>query len=210
MFRLYAQSNNNDQFKIIRAVNDTIHNVKVLPEKAFSDEYNLLITGFNSDLTKGENKNVIKIEWGSYYIDGFYMLVITPRQIYLRSGHNNPNQSFLYWLSDFSEKQFSLIKDFLEEDSQKSIIKSKSRNVKYLSYDFKKAIIEADISKKNPTTKNERYENLKRIIKLINKSIPNKIKIPSKKEFNNINTIRVIYHIDDLDIEMSALKRVKK
>jgi hypothetical protein len=44
------------------------------------------------------DRKYVEIFWGSYCIDGRYYLTITPEQIYLTSGHENPNPSDLYWI----------------------------------------------------------------------------------------------------------------
>jgi hypothetical protein len=45
------------------------------------------------DFTRRE----ISISWSVNCIDGVLILTITPEQIYLKSSHNNPNPSFIYW-----------------------------------------------------------------------------------------------------------------
>ena len=39
-----------------------------------------------------------EIFWSSLCTDGRYSLIVTPEQIYLTSGHENPNSSCLFWI----------------------------------------------------------------------------------------------------------------
>ena len=45
-----------------------------------------------------EERKSLYIYWDSYCTDGRYTLTITPEQIHLTSGHENPNPSHLYWI----------------------------------------------------------------------------------------------------------------
>ena len=38
-------------------------------------------------------------------IDGHFMLVVHAKQLFLRSGHNNPNPNYVYWVEQLSERQ---------------------------------------------------------------------------------------------------------
>ena len=46
-------------------------------------------------------------------IDGDFMLVVHPKQLFLRSGHNNPNPNFVYWVEQLSESQYTQLVKFL-------------------------------------------------------------------------------------------------
>jgi hypothetical protein len=47
-------------------------------------------------------------------IDGDFMLVVHPKQLFLRSGHNNPNPNYVYWVKPLSEDQYVKIVKFLD------------------------------------------------------------------------------------------------
>ena len=47
---------------------------------------------------KDSDKKSFEIFWNSFCTDGRYYLTITPEQIYLTDGHENPNPSQLYWI----------------------------------------------------------------------------------------------------------------
>jgi hypothetical protein len=46
-------------------------------------------------------------------IDGDFMLVVHPTQLFLRSGHNNPNPNYIYWVEQLSESQYTKLVKFL-------------------------------------------------------------------------------------------------
>jgi hypothetical protein len=47
-------------------------------------------------------------------IDGDFMLVVHPKQLFLRSGHNNPNPNYVYWVEQLSEGQYTQLVKFLD------------------------------------------------------------------------------------------------
>jgi len=47
-------------------------------------------------------------------IDGDFMLVVHPTQLFLRSGHNNPNPDYVYWVEQLSEGQYTKLVKFLD------------------------------------------------------------------------------------------------
>ena len=47
-------------------------------------------------------------------IDCEFMLVVHPKQLFLRSGHNNPNPKYVYWVGPLSEGQYTQLVKFLD------------------------------------------------------------------------------------------------
>lgn len=47
--------------------------------------------------------------WNSYCIDGRYYMEVTPEQIYLFSGHENPNPNHLYWVLNISKDVLNIL-----------------------------------------------------------------------------------------------------
>ena len=47
-------------------------------------------------------------------IDGDFILVIHPTQLFLRSSHDNPNPDLIYWFSSLSPAQYKAISLFLD------------------------------------------------------------------------------------------------
>jgi len=55
------------------------------------------------------------IEWNDTPgIDGDFMFVVHPTQIFLRSGHNNPNHNYVYWVERLSAGQYENLVKFLD------------------------------------------------------------------------------------------------
>lgn len=54
------------------------------------------------------------IAWNEPGIDGDFMLVVHPRQLFLRSGHNNPNPNYVYWVAPLSDAQYTRLVTFID------------------------------------------------------------------------------------------------
>src|SRR5262249_5752527 len=54
------------------------------------------------------------ITWNEPAIDGDFMLVVHPKQLFLRSGHNNPNPNYVYWVEELSDGQYADLVKFLD------------------------------------------------------------------------------------------------
>jgi hypothetical protein len=185
---------------------DSIYKVQVIPDNVLTGEFDLLITGFEKDSNKKINTNILEISWTSMYVDGRYILVITPRQIYLRSSHDNPNPNYLYWLTTTSDKQFELIKQYLEIQTDNGICNYSSENSTCLTYFFDKAKIEK--YKRNNWT-NKRYDNFLTLMKLINQPLlkdGENILIPSRNDFNNSKILRLVFDIYELQDQIKMIK----
>jgi len=63
-----------------------------------------------------KNSKAIEIYWNSSCIDGSFLLVITPEQIYMRSGHNNPNPNRFYWVLPINKLTYKSIENTLKEN----------------------------------------------------------------------------------------------
>ena len=56
------------------------------------------------------------IFWNDFpAIDGGFVLVIHPKQVFLRSTHDNPNHDRVYWLSALSVSQYVALVVFLDQ-----------------------------------------------------------------------------------------------
>jgi hypothetical protein len=195
-----------DSLKSIKSYCDSIYSVQIIPDNALTGEFDLLITGQEKNLKNKINTNLIEISWSSIYIDGRYILVITPRQIYLKSGHDNPNPNYLYWLTTISVTQFDMIKDFLETKQNGTISNYTSDNSTNLTYYFDKAIIE---KYKGDCWTNKRYDNFQSLIRLINQPLNKtgeKILIPSRKDFENIRILRLVIDFFELQDQIKMIR----
>lgn len=204
--RLYSQAADIDSLRIAYAQFDTIDKVQLIPVDALNGNFDLLIIGFEYDSVKIIDKKAIEISWTSSNIDGSYDLVITPKQIYLRSSHENPNPNYLYWMSDINRQQFDLIKEYLnaqntiiledciiDESYRKSYFFTKFKKEKYLKNDWNNML----------------YDNFVQLLELINrplKSGGNYISIPGHDDFNIIRPLRLIFGLDELDSQIEMIK----
>lgn len=64
-------------------------------------------------------KKPIELIWTSMCNDGYFILYITPEQIFFRSGHDNPNPNYLYWVVDIDSLQFRAIRDGITRNPPK-------------------------------------------------------------------------------------------
>jgi hypothetical protein len=203
--RLFSQVVDENSLRIIYAQYDSIDKVQVIPSNALSGGFDLLIIGFEYDKVKIIDKRAIEISWSSAYIDGRYVLIITPKQIYLRSSHDNPNPNNLYWMTDINQTQYDLIKSYLSAQNSKilkdvTIDKSYRQSYFYDNYTLEKYV--------NKDWKNKRYENYSKLIKIINKplEIDNKISIPNKDAFMRIHPLRLVFGLEELDSQIKIIK----
>ncbi len=197
---------NLDSLKILKSHFDSIYSVQILPDNALTGEFDLLISGQEKNLNNKINTNLIEISWPSIYIDGRYILVVTPRQIYLISGHENPNPNYLYWLTNISDTQFNKIKDYLGTTQNSTIHNFTSENSSNLTYYFDKAKIE---KYKGDNWTNKRYDNFQSLMKFINQPLNKngeKILIPSRIDFKNIKFLRLVIDIFELQDQIKLIK----
>jgi len=195
-----------DSLKSIKSQFDSIYNVQIIPENALTGEFDLLIAGQKKSLKNKVNTHLIEISWSSIYIDGRYILVITPRQIYLKSGHDNPNPNYLYWLTNISDTQFNKIKDYLETTQNSTIHNYTSDNSTNLTYYFNKAKIE---KYKGDSWTNKRFDNFQSLMKFINQPLREngeQILIPSRKDFDSIKILRLVIDIFELQDQIKMIR----
>lgn len=203
---LYAQMIDKDSLRILYAQFDTIEKYQFIPTNALHDNYDLLIIGFEYDTIKVTNKKSIEISWPSLYIDGRYHLVITPKQIYLRSGHDNPNPNYLYWMTNINGNQFCLIKAYFNSQRIKqleNITIDNSYRQSFFFINFKK-----EKYLKNDWT-NMRYDNFVKLVDLINKPLKssnNNILIPNRVDFDKIKPLRLVFGLEELDSQIKMIK----
>jgi len=47
-------------------------------------------------------------------IDGNFILVLHPKQVFLRSAHDNPNPNYVYWVAPLSDAQYTRLVTFID------------------------------------------------------------------------------------------------
>ena len=70
---------------------------------------------FNEVSGEGKSKK-LEVYWNSSCTDGSYYMVITPEQIYLRSGHENPNPNRFYWVLPIDRSIYASIERTLKKN----------------------------------------------------------------------------------------------
>lgn len=162
------------------------HTPVVPPDILVRRPYRLVfVDPFDTMDVKPEHKNRYEIIWPVPSNDGSLELVITKRQIWLRSAHDNPNPNEFFWCIDISEEQYKGIVatvDKAGEDFDKLVPEHGfSRYLYWKEYipempipeewtDENRRLIGEDSEKK-------RYINMKRLIDIFNSGLPSNQKI---------------------------------
>ncbi len=198
----FAKMNDSDSLKILYTQYDSIRNIQLIPENALNGNYDALVIGMEYDTIPTIHKNGFEISWPSINIDGAYYLIITAKQIYLCSGHENPNPNHLYWFTAIDTTQFELINKYLYNSNNKNLQFYNNeyallQHIKYKSY------------KKEHLFKNDYadylYFNFANLMKIINLPLKSKkidIKIPDEKSFNKIHRLRMVYGLFELEDQL--------
>jgi predicted house-cleaning noncanonical NTP pyrophosphatase (MazG superfamily) len=184
-----------DSAKIIYSVRDSIDDFLVIPPDAFQRGATSLVMTFEFDTIPVTNKTGIQITWPSPNIDGRYVLTITPRQIYLKSSHDNPNSNYLYWLTPIHKDQYSHIKEHLATQNN-TLEYSANQYTPYHVYLYAK-YKEEELIKEEWTDK--RYENLVALLEMINKSLSptnDTITIPKEDSYESKHAVRLVLGIE--------------
>lgn len=204
--KLYSQAENKEALRIAYEENDSIEKVQLIPLNALNGDYDVLLLSFDYDTIKVIEKKTIEISWPSHNIDGRYDLVITPKQIYLKSSHENPNPNFLYWITSINREQFELIKKYLNKEKNEKLLDCTSEYSSRQSFFF-------DGYKKEKYVNNDwtdkQYLNFSRIMDLINRPLKEKnnwINIPDIKSFERISPIRIAGGLNEIENPLTIIK----
>ncbi len=176
---------------------DSINAFDFFPVDVLVGDFDIIITGNH----KGK-KEQLEIGWFSSCIDGTYSLIVTPRQMYLRSHHCNPNPNYLYWLENSDSRKYKLIKEYLNKSKDFKYCNAQYRN-DYI-YSFENYLEEEYV---NEEWEDKMYENLNILIAEINEAIKltgEEIKIPSKKYLMN-NHVRLLVDKEEVNSQINIL-----
>jgi len=95
---------------------DSIVDLPILPDDLFSQKNIPNPCPFNES-TKPKRYMIF---WDDRpAIDGSFILVIHPTQIFLRSSHDNPNPDCIYWMSPISASQYQALSGILDQYKEK-------------------------------------------------------------------------------------------
>jgi hypothetical protein len=199
MFNFYAKAQNVDSLNIAYAKIDSITKINILPFDALTGKYDFMVIGIEEDTMTDHlsQKAGIEIHWNSNFIDGRYYLILNEKQIYLKSGHENPNPNFLYWLDSLTVNQFEIISKYLLSQDNIGIKKFNSTS-RYYTFVFelyrKETVVNNDWA-------NYQFENVTQLIEIINKSLPkdNLIDLPQKTDLINSN-LELVHSIKEWEM----------
>ena len=197
----FGQKMTLDSLRFAYCEYDSVNGINVFPENSLTNDFDIIITGFNKDVA--DNKSMIEISWFSSYIDGTYRFVITPRQMYLRSHHNNPNPNYLYWLHKSDSLNYNLIRKHFDNSElfEKIDIQSRTEQI----YSFAKIHDENYV---NDNWENKMYENLYHLILEINdaiKQIDEHIELPQEKLIRQ-TSVRLLIDKQEYDSQIKLIK----
>lgn len=198
-----------DNLKVFKAKFDTINKASIIPDSIFSMYIDILHLTFPTDTIESKEKYGYEIWWPSTYNDGSLVLTITKRQIFLRSGHNNPNPNHLYWFINITGDQFKIIEDKINTD--KTLFKQEpSEYTWYKQLFYNKYKSEKGIPKKWTKKKEEsyykdwldkKYKNTDDLISFFDNglSVDNIIPFVTKNDFEKNKPVRVAFSEEDYE-----------
>jgi hypothetical protein len=207
-----------DALKTIFGISDTSLNISILPFEALSGNYDILIEGLHIGESKTGNKRGYKVIWPSPLIYGTNVLFINPKQIYLRTEHENPYPNYLYWIININPDQYKLIAKNLE--SRLAI----DMTDKTTAYSYYRTFLYNDIIEEEPMPydwtykeilahkkdyKKKLYLNFINILKSLNKILKSNdlsILLPSFKEFCAVKPIRTLYSSEEYNDEFNSIE----
>ncbi|RTQ50660.1 hypothetical protein EJV47_08480 [Hymenobacter gummosus] len=99
-----------------RAWRDPVDSVTVMPPYALDSTVMGLLVYNDYPHTPGKTaKPGYVFDWPYHSVDGSLNMYISRRQLYLRTGHNNPNPNMLHWMQDITPAQFQAIDAVLKK-----------------------------------------------------------------------------------------------
>ncbi|WPV65330.1 hypothetical protein [Chitinophaga sp. LS1] len=172
--------------KILHLVDDSTLTRLVIPDSALTCHADALYYSF--ELGDGKHHTGYDIYWFAPEIDGSYRLSITQKQLYLYSGHDNPNPNYLYWLVCITPNQYKLINKKIK-NSKVLFGKPYGGFYPYYCVAYKEAVPE------------NLYATLQRLITLFNSGLPamEQIQLISKDEFEKINPVQLIMNDEEIN-----------
>lgn len=189
----------------IIAAYDPLVNTPVIPSNVFQVRpYRLIFPDpFDTVDIEPREKTRYAIIWPAQIIGGTLELVITKRQMWLRSSHNNSNPNHLFWNADISENLYHAIESvLLNHRADFDEVVTESGFWRYLYWrnyiaelplpdewtDEARRIHQKDYEEK-------RYMNARKLIDMINGELPagHRLWFPSREELDRMPAIEWEY-----------------
>ncbi len=214
-----ARSFSQDSTKVYYCDLDPILNIPIIPETILDSEYDVIVLDYEKDFAAFPFINAgYEISWPSISIDGSFVIVVNPQQIYLKSGHENPNPNYVYWVKNINADLYTKI--VLSIKSNRSFRKTgaicgnncidlfyrKYHSEKYIPGELTDSLM-AEIVKDHDQ---KLYDNFKDIISIFNKQLNmiERITIPDFDSFSGQKIKRLVMGLYELEdqIQFDKLK----
>jgi hypothetical protein len=211
-FNVGLAQNSFDNLKVFKVKFDSINKAPIIPDSVFSMQLDILHLTYPGDTTDSKEKYGYEIWWPSTYNDGSLVLTITKRQIYLRSGHNNPNPNYLYWLVNITDEQYKTVDAKIKAD--KNLFKAEPsefswyRQLYYSKFKSEKGIPRKWTKKKQDQYYKDwlvkKYKNTDDLISFFDNGLTSDNIIPfvSKEDFEKNNPVRIAYSEEDYESQI--------
>lgn len=205
--------------KVVTANFDTTINASIIPDSIFSLQPDLLYLKFPDHPIKTTEKYGYEIRWPSLYLDGSLILVITKRQIYLRSGHENPNPNLLYWFTNITPQQYRIIRSKINAD--KTLFKSRPslhplyRQLYFTSFKWERTMPKMWTKESEELQYQDwlekKYKNTHALISFFNDgvTVDNLIPFVSKEAFEK-EPVRIVYSESDYEDQIKLVPAPKE
>ena len=201
-----------DNLKVLKAKFDSVNKASIIPDSVFLMQLDILHLTYPGDTTESKEKYGYEIWWPSTYNDGSLVLTITKRQIYLRSGHNNPNPNYLYWFVNITDEQYKIIDAkikadkilFTPEPSEYSFY----RQLFYSKYKSEKGIPKKWTKKKQDQYYKDwlakKYDNTDDLISFFDNglTVDNIIPFITRTDFEKNKPVRIAFSEEDYDSQI--------
>jgi hypothetical protein len=143
---------------------------------------------------------------------------VNPKQIYLRTEHDNPYPNHLYWIINICTEQYNSIKKTISAQSGNSLSDKTTVNSLYKTFEYIYSAEEEpipyewtykEIISHKKDYKKKLYNNFTDILRSWNKVILQKelrLSVPSFKEFSSVKPIRTLYLREEYGDEFNDIK----
>ena len=211
-FKVGTAQNSFADLKVFKAEFDSANKASIIPDSIFLMQVDILHLTFPADTIESKEKYGYEIRWPSTYIDGSLVLTVTKRQIYLRSGHDNPNPNYLYWFSNITDEQYKIIERKIIADKDLFSVEPSDYNW-YKQLYYKKFKSEKGIPKKWTKKKQDKYykdwldkkyKNTDDLISFFDNGLTVNQIIPflTKDDFENNYAVRIAFSEEDYDSQI--------
>jgi len=199
-----------DTINVYQCRPDSLFRFLYIPENIFDLDYDFIVLDFNTDTSEQVNVIEYQFDWPSNYIDGRFYIVVNPNQIYLRTGHDNPNPDFLLWVKNINREIYNKIKTVI---SDSSIFKNSEGSCGERCDIFSFSIYSKEIKSPDEWTEYEiarhqkdyydkLYMNFTKLINIFNTKLSNlnQIIIPDFDTFKEKNNVKIVSELYELDV----------